>query len=188
MADRFGAAVRALRAGRLVAYPTDTLYGLAALARSSPAVARLAEVKRRPPGLPISVAVSSVEELEELADLSDPARAYARARLPGPYTLLARTRRTSGLAPALLAADGTIGLRVPDHPLARELARRAGPITATSANRHGSPAGTSIARLRSTFKGEVAEYLDGPPRPSGRPSTLVDLTGDAPVERPRRSG
>jgi tRNA A37 threonylcarbamoyladenosine synthetase subunit TsaC/SUA5/YrdC len=75
---------------------------------------------------------------------------------------------------------GAVGIRVPDHPLARELARRAGPITSTSANRHGARPARTIAEARATFGDAVSVYLPASPRPSGRPSTLVDLTGSQP--------
>lgn len=189
MADPLNAAVRALRSGGLVAYPTDTLYGLAVRAGDRRAVARLFEVKRRPPGAPISVAVSSTEELEPLARLSVAGRRFARRNLPGPYTLLARARGTPGLlAPELLGPAGMIGLRVPDHPVARELARRAGPITATSANRHGAPTPGDPAGLRAVFGTEVRVYLGGTPSPTGRPSELVDVTGKSPRRVPRPGG
>ncbi|HEV2448801.1 MAG TPA: L-threonylcarbamoyladenylate synthase, partial [Thermoplasmata archaeon] len=136
MAAGLDAAVRALGAGRLVGYPTDTLYGLAATAGDPAAVDRVYAAKRRPPAEPLSVAVSSWEEIEGLARLSPSSRAFVRRHLPGPYTVLLPPAPRAPLAPPLLAS-GSLGIRIPDHPLARELARRAGPITATSANLHG---------------------------------------------------
>lgn len=188
MGAALGDAVRALAAGRLVVYPTDTLLGLGALATDSRAVERLANAKGRPPGMPLSVTVSSTEELESLADLSPMGRRFVRTRLPGPYTLL--TRPTAGarrtLAPEVAGPHGTIGVRVPDHPLARELARRVGPVTATSANRHGMAPCQTLAQARRTFGRSVAVYLSGEPRPSGRPSELVDLTHGTPHRVARR--
>jgi L-threonylcarbamoyladenylate synthase len=175
-------AVRALRAGWLVVYPTDTLLGVGARADDPTALARLAEAKGRPSGLPVSVTVSSTEEVEALAELASAGRRFVRTHLPGPYTVLVEgsplARRT--LAPPVRGPSGTVGLRVPDHPLARELARRAGPITATSANRHGRPPARTVRDARRAFGDEVAVYLSGTPRPSGRPSQLVDLTHAAP--------
>lgn len=175
-------AVRALAAGRLVVYPTDTLLGLGGRATDPRALDRLAEAKGRPTDLPVSVAVSSTEELEPLASLSAPGRRFARAHLPGPYTLLLPgsplARRS--LAPGVAGPTGTVGFRVPDHPLARELARRAGPITATSANRHGEAPCRTLSEARAAFGDVVAVYLRGAPRPSGRPSRLIDLTRGRP--------
>jgi L-threonylcarbamoyladenylate synthase len=188
MGSPLDAAVRALAAGRLVVYPTDTLLGVAARATDRRAVDRLLDAKGRPARLPISVAVSSTEELEELATLSPTGARFARRHLPGPYTLLApgaaRTRRS--FAAPIVGVRGTIGFRIPDHPLARELARRAGPITATSANRHGAAPARSVAEARRVFGNDVATYLPATPAPSGRPSTLVDLTARRVRVVPRR--
>ncbi|MCI4339479.1 MAG: threonylcarbamoyl-AMP synthase [Thermoplasmata archaeon] len=181
-------AVRALAAGRLVVYPTDTLFGMGARAGDPDAVAALAAAKGRPSGLPVSVTVSSTEELDALAELTPAGRRFVRTHLPGPYTVLARGsalgRRT--LAPPAIGPSGTVGLRVPAHPLARELARRAGPITATSANRHGHPPCRTLAEARATFGALVAAYVDGLPRPSGHASDLVDLEHGAPRSVARR--
>jgi L-threonylcarbamoyladenylate synthase len=182
MADPVGPAARALRAGGLVVYPTDTLWGLGARAVDRRAVDRLARVKARPPGLPISIAVSSVEEVERWAELRPPVRAVVRRSLPGPVTLLLPASPTARrrLAPGIVGPEGTVGVRVPDHPAARELARRVGPITATSANRHGRPPAATLARARVEFQDAVDAYLDVGPRPAGRPSRLLDLRGREP--------
>jgi L-threonylcarbamoyladenylate synthase len=175
-------AVPALRQGRLVVYPTDTLLGLGARALDRRAVERLTEVKDRPAGMPISFALSSVEEIETYARLAPFARAFVRRELPGAVTALlpvapeARRR----LPRALLGDGDTVGVRVPDHPVARELARRVGPITCTSANRHGRPPVGSIAEARSVFGREIAVYLRAGPAPRGTPSRVVDLTGSEP--------
>jgi L-threonylcarbamoyladenylate synthase len=173
------AAVRALAGGALVVHPTDTLFALAARARDRRAVARLVAAKGRAEGHPLSVAVSSAEELERWGRLGPGARRWVRDRLPGPYTILVEPTGEARRSLAGEVAGGpTVGLRLPDHPLARELARCAGPIVATSANRSGEPPSRSIAEARRALGRAVAVYLDGPPRPSGVPSTLVDLTRD----------
>ncbi|MDE1819310.1 MAG: threonylcarbamoyl-AMP synthase [Euryarchaeota archaeon] len=180
-------ALTALRAGKIVLYPTDTLLGLAVLPRSD-AVRSLVQVKRRPEGAPMSVGLSSVEEVEEYARLTVRQRCELRSLLPGPYTVLvmptplARRR----LPPGLFGKRGALGLRVPDHTIARELARRAGPITSTSANLHGRPPCRTVQQARRQFCAKVAVYLTGPPPPSGRPSTIIDLTRSHPHRRPRR--
>lgn len=182
MGARLDGAVRALETGRLIVYPTDTLFGLGARATDRTAVARIAAAKGRPAGMPISIAVSSTDDLEPLAELSAMGRRFVRTHLPGPFTVLARPtpRARRSLAPEVAGPHGTIGLRVPDHPIARELARRAGPLTATSANRHGLAPCRTLAEARAAFGRVVAIYVAEGPRPSGRPSDLVDLTGDAP--------
>jgi L-threonylcarbamoyladenylate synthase len=176
-------AVAALRGGGLVVYPTDTLLGLGALATHRGAVGRLLEAKGRSPGQPISVCVSSTEEVERYAQLSPVARRFVRRHLPGPYTVLltpsAAARRA--FAPAV-GGRATIGVRVPDHPVARELARLVGPITATSANRHGEAPARTLREAREALGRSVSVYLPPVPRGSGKPSTLVDLIGPEPRE------
>ena len=175
-------AARALASGRLVAYPTDTLFGLGARATDRDAVHRLAAAKGRPSGQPISVTVSSTEEVEGIAELSASARRFLRTHLPGPYTALVRPSPSARrrFSPLLLAGGRSLGVRVPDHPVARELARRAGPITATSANVHGQRPCRTPSEVRRTFGAQVAVVLAPAPPPSGRPSMLVDLTGSRP--------
>jgi L-threonylcarbamoyladenylate synthase len=181
-------AVRALREGKLVVYPTDTLVGLGARAEDSAAVERLLEAKARPSTTPLSVALSSYDEVEPWAEVTAPRRAWMRRHLPGPYTALlpASDAARTTFAPSVLSPSGAIGIRIPDHPLARTLAELVGPLTSTSANRHGDPPARTVAEARRIFGSEVAVYLDGAPAPSGRPSTLVDLTGTKPRTLSRR--
>lgn len=187
MTDPIQRAVRALRDGAIVGYPTDTLYGLAVPATNIAAVQALVQAKGRATGQPISVAFSSFEELERYAELSEEGRSFARTHLPGPFTLLAppseRARRQ--FAPSIVGG-AAIGMRIPDHPLARALAQHAGPITATSANRHGAPPARTASEARRIFGMEVAVYLPSVPAPSGAPSTLVDLTRESPSIRERK--
>ena len=181
-------AVRALRHGELVVYPTDTLLGLGALARHRSAVRRLLTAKGRSASQPISLCLSSTEEVEQFARVSPSARRFLRRHLPGSYTVLLAPSRDGrrAFAPAI-GGFRTIGFRVPDHPVARELARRAGPVTATSANRHGAPPARTVAAARHALGRAVARYLPARPKGSGRPSAIVDLTGPDPREVDRRS-
>jgi L-threonylcarbamoyladenylate synthase len=181
-------AARVLGRGGLVVYPTDTLLGIGARATDRRAVARLRAAKGRGPRSPLSFMVSSFEEVEPWVELDPPRRAALRALLPGPYTLLltpsGRARRA--LAPGLLGPGGTVGIRIPDHPVARALAARAGPVVSTSANRHGAPPARSLAAARRVFGRAVGCYLAPTPPPRGRPSTIVDLTRARPrtIRRP----
>ena len=188
MADDADAAIASLAGGKLIVYPTDTLWGLGASAMDPRAVDALLRAKDRPAGMPISIAVSSVEEAELLVDWSAASRSIARRLLPGAVTILAPASRRArrSLAPSLVAPDGSLGLRVPDHPVAREIARCAGPITATSANRHGDPPCRSVREARRVFGDRVATYVASGPAPSGRPSSLVDLRGTTPRVVARR--
>lgn len=183
--DDLDDAVSSLRRGNLVVYPTDTLLGLGASAERPGAVDRLLEAKGRSATQPISVCLSSTEEVERYARLSPASRRFLRRHLPGPYTVLLRPSRHARqrLAPSI-GRGRTIGVRVPDHPAARELARRAGPITATSANRHGEPPARSVSEAKRALRHAVGFYLQAVPAGSGTPSTIVDLTG----KEPRRVG
>jgi L-threonylcarbamoyladenylate synthase len=188
MDRRVATAARALLAGTLVVYPTDTLWGLGANARSASAIARLTAAKGRPGGMPISVALSSYEEIEMWADLNPSSRRWIRTHLPGPWTIVTRaSARAQREFPAPVLGSGqTLGIRIPDHPVARALAQLVGPITCTSANRHGEPPSPSLARARSVFGNAVRVYLAAPPAPAGRPSTIANLTRDVPILHPRK--
>jgi len=176
-------AVKALRRGGLVVYPTDTLLGLGALASDRRAVRKLIAAKGRSPAQPISVCVSSTEEVERYALVSSMARRFLRRHLPGPFTvlLLPSPEACRRFAPSV-GGGYTIGFRVPAHPVARELARTAGPITATSANRHGAATARTVAEARHAFGEAVSVYLPALPPGSGEPSTVVDLIGPEPRE------
>jgi L-threonylcarbamoyladenylate synthase len=172
-------AVDALGRGEVVLYPTDTLLGLGARAVDEQGVAKVFRIKDRPLEMPISVLLSSTEEIETWASLTSDARILLRRSLPGPYTFIvwASERAKNAFARGVVSADGTLGVRIPDHPIARELAQRAGPITTTSANIHGKENCRDLAAARRTFGRGVAVYLPATPRPSGHPSTIVDIRG-----------
>jgi tRNA threonylcarbamoyl adenosine modification protein (Sua5/YciO/YrdC/YwlC family) len=189
ISDLVTRAVHSLKKGGVVLYPTDTLMGLGADATQGAAVSRLFQIKDRPQGMAVSVLFSSVEEIEPYVHLSSQARAVIRHLLPGPYTVLLRssTRARNQLANGLVSPRGVLGVRVSDHPVAQELARRAGPITTTSANVHGSPPVRSLLEARRAFGNQVSVYLAPSPPPSGVPSTLVDLTGVRPIRTPRHN-
>ncbi len=163
------AAAGALEADDVVLLPTDTVYGLAALRRSAPAVDRLYELKGRPAAVPIAVLVASYEQaLELVAPPSDAVRRLVEAYWPGPLTVV------------LAARDGgpTIGVRCPDHPFVRDLAARVGPLSTTSANRHGAPTPSAAADAAAALTGEVGLVIDGGVI-AGTASTVVDGTDDA---------
>jgi L-threonylcarbamoyladenylate synthase len=179
----WGEAVRAIRSGGVICYPTDTLWGLGADPSRPEALRRLFQVKERPEGMPLSVAFSSLEEIEPWALLSSRDRALLRMHLPGPYTFLVRAspRARRGWAPAVLGPGGRLGVRVPDHPGARSLLAAVGPLTSTSANRHDRPPVRDVGEARRTFGSGVDAYVEAAPAPRGSPSTLVDLFGPVPV-------
>jgi L-threonylcarbamoyladenylate synthase len=187
--DPLADAVAALAGGHLVAFPTETLWGLGADARSEAAVARLRAWKARSDDQPLSVLVSGLAALADLGiEVRPLARKLADAFWPGPLTLVlpCRGRFATGVA----RADGALGLRCSPHPVAASLARAlaaagVGPITATSLNRHGEPPPRTRAEAAlACSRGDGAPPLlftgDGLDAGGGRPSTVVDLTGSKP--------
>lgn len=172
-------AVDALEADGIVAYPTDTLYGLAVDPRSDVAVDRLFAAKGRPAGLAIPLIAASLEQAQELAAFTDVDLRLARAFWPGPLTLVLRPRQA--LASRVLAGGKTVAVRVPANDIACALAAAFGfCITATSANRTGdAPARSADAAL--TALGDAIDLvLDGGPSASGPASTIVETGEDGP--------
>jgi L-threonylcarbamoyladenylate synthase len=174
-------AVEVLRAGGLVAFPTETVYGLGADAANPAAVRRLYAVKGRPPDHPLIVHIASAAGLEQWADDNpSAARALAAACWPGPLTLL--LRRRPEVDSTVTGGRDTIGLRVPAHPLALELLRAfEGGVAAPSANRFGAVSPTTADHVRADLGDEVDLILDGGPCTVGVESTIVDLTVEPPT-------
>jgi L-threonylcarbamoyladenylate synthase len=172
---RIAAAAAVLRRGGLVAYPTETLYGLGALAADGAAVARLVSAKGRAEGKPLPLLAGELAQVEAVARLGPLARRLAAAFWPGPLTLVVPA--AAGLHPAL--GGGTVGIRLTSHPVAAALARASGgALVATSANLAG---GAPVARAEELDPRLVARLdlvLDGGPAPGGPPSTVVAVEGE----------
>jgi L-threonylcarbamoyladenylate synthase len=165
--------VAALRAGDVVAYPTDTLYGLAVDPRNAAALRRLFDLKGRASDTAVPVIACDLEQVEAHAGrLSDFDRRLASRFWPGPLSLVLDA--WPSLAPGVAAADGTIAVRVPDQAIARAIARLAGhPVTATSANRTGESPATTAGETIAALGGAIALVVDGGPTTGGAPSTIV---------------
>ena len=175
-------AVRLLRAGELVAFPTETVYGLGGDATSDQAVARIFAAKGRPRFNPLIVHVPAVEAAALLARFDERAYEAARRFWPGPLSLVLPQRPDNGIS--LLASAGldTLALRVPAHPVAQALLRTAGrPLAAPSANRSGRVSPTTAEHVRAEFGAGLALTLDGGACPLGIESTVLDLTGPTPT-------
>lgn len=182
-------AVAALREGELVAFPTETVYGLGANARDPSAVARLYAAKGRPSDHPVIVHVAEAAGLAAWArDISPLARVLAARFWPGPLTLV--LKRALGVRDAITGGQDTVAVRCPDHPLALALLRAAASvgidgIVAPSANRFGRISPTTAAHVVEELGAAVAVVLDGGPCVVGIESTIVDLSSGAPrVLRP----
>jgi L-threonylcarbamoyladenylate synthase len=169
-----------LKTKGLVAFPTETFYGLGADALAPEAVRRVFEVKGRPRGKPVLVLVASVSMAESLVvEIPSQARALINRHWPGPLTLVLRARRE--IESAVTAGTGTIGIRMPGHPVALALVQAAGtPLTAPSANLSGASPPTTAGEVLEVFDGKIEVVLDGGPTPGGPPSTVVDMTVDPP--------
>ncbi len=169
-------AVELLRQGELVAFPTDTVYGVGALAFYETAVFAIYEAKGRPEEKAIPVLLGDVADIDKVAEaIPDKARRLAERFWPGPLTLVVKKRHT---VPAAVSATDTIGIRVPDHRFTRELLRAAGPMAVTSANLSGQPSPCTADEVLGQLAGRIAMILDGGRTPGGVPSTVVDCTKD----------
>jgi L-threonylcarbamoyladenylate synthase len=167
-----------LRAGALVAFPTETVYGLGADATNADAVLSIYETKGRPRFNPLIVHVPDFALAERLAVFSPLAKALAEKFWPGPLSIVVPLRSGHGLADVATAGLDTVALRMPDHPLALALLRAAGrPLAAPSANPSGKLSPTTAEQVRRGFDGKVP-VLDGGPCKSGVESTIVTVDGD----------
>ncbi|WP_178918228.1 L-threonylcarbamoyladenylate synthase [Natronomonas gomsonensis] len=173
------AAVAAIRRGDLVVYPTETVYGLGADALDTDAIERVFEAKGRPRDKPLSMALPDADVAADYTDPSKLERAFCERFLPGPVTVL--LERNDRVPDALVAGKDHVGIRVPDHDVARSLARRTGPITATSANRSGEPSARRVDEIDATIR-ERAVVIDGGETP-GTESTVVDVSAGEIVRR-----
>jgi L-threonylcarbamoyladenylate synthase len=171
-----------LREGRLVAFPTETVYGLGGDALNDRAVAAVFEAKGRPRFNPLIVHVPGLGEAEALAQFDARARRLAAAFWPGPLTLVLPRRAAGNVSLLATAGLSTLAVRAPSHPLARALLAATGrPIGAPSANRSGRVSPTEAAHVAAELGDKPALILDGGRTPFGLESTVVDLAGDPPA-------
>jgi L-threonylcarbamoyladenylate synthase len=168
-------ALEVLQAGGLVAFPTDTVYGVGCLAFNAAAAECLYAAKDRPAAKAIPVLLGSVDDLARVALEVTPAAARLAAHFwPGPLTLVLPKHPD---IPEAVSAGGTVGVRLPDHAFARCLLQLAGPLAVSSANRSGQPSPTTAAEVLEQLGGRVALVIDGGRTPGGVPSSVVDCVG-----------
>ncbi len=169
-----------LASGGLCAIPTETVYGLAALATDARAVGRVFEAKERPADNPLIVHLGDAADARAVAVVTALGRALLAAFAPGPLTVVLPAR--AGLPEAVTAGLDTVAVRVPSSPEARAvLAALAAPLVAPSANRSGRPSPTTWQAVAADLDGRIDAILQGPPATVGLESTVVDATGDAPL-------
>lgn len=181
--DTLERAAAALRAGQVIALPTETVYGVAALPRQE-SVERLIAAKHRSADKGIQLLIDSIDQARQICVLPPAAEKLAAAFWPGGLTLVLE-RRPDGDLPMLLGGGrATLGLRLPDHPIPRELARILGPLAASSANVTGLPPATTAEMVIGSFSDEISLVVDDGPVRGGVSSTVVDCSGsatDAPI-------
>jgi len=169
-------AAELIRAGRLVAFPTETVYGLGANALDPAAVRRVFDAKGRPVTNPVIVHVANLGQANAVAaSWPEAAARLAAAFWPGPLTLV--VTKANGVPDEVTAGGPTVAVRCPAHPVARALIAMAGPVAAPSANRSGRLSPTTAAHVLAGLDGRIDLIVDGGPCPGGLESTVVDVTG-----------
>lgn len=174
------AAVAALRIGRLIVMPTDTVYGVAGLPRAHGAVASIFHSKGRPEDRPIPVLGAAVDDLEEIVKFNDRAYRLAERFWPGPLTMV--LPRAALFSHDVGGDSDTVGVRIPKHDLALDLLQRTGPLAVSSANRSDGPPATTVDEARAALGDSVAVYVDGGTC-AGDVSSVVSLVGEPQVLR-----
>ena len=181
MLEQVSKAVDVLRRGGIVAYPTDTVYGLGADIYNDEAVAKVFAAKDRPQGLPLPVLVSDIAQVNELVSGQT---AFSRALMerfwPGGLTIV--FNKAPGFKSLVLAGSGKIGVRMPAHPVALSMIRQLGrPVAGTSANRHTGSIALTAGEVRSELGSRIDFIIDAGSCPGGRESTVLDVTTDPPI-------
>jgi L-threonylcarbamoyladenylate synthase len=174
------AAVESLRAGGIVALPTDTVYGIAVTLETTGGIEALFAAKRRPPDKAIVLLLADTAQAPGIGQWRASAAALADAFWPGGLTVVVPQRPGVPLPAALTGGAATIGLRVPDHPVPRALARALGPLPTTSANVSGLPEARTAEEIVAQLGEAVALVIDGGRAHGGPPSTVVDCTAEPP--------
>jgi L-threonylcarbamoyladenylate synthase len=178
-ASEIQTALKILRSGGIVAFPTDTVYGLGALAFNNDAIESIYTAKDRPIEKAIPILIGDLNDLDQVADnIPDMALRFTPRFWPGPLTCILPKKQTLPLA---VSATTTVAVRIPDHPDARALLRSAGPMAVTSANISGQPSPSTAQEVCDQLNGRIPLILDGGKTKGGIPSTLVDCTGEEPV-------
>jgi L-threonylcarbamoyladenylate synthase len=172
-------ALKILQSGGILAFPTDTVYGLGALAFNNHAIESIYKAKNRPIEKAIPILIGDLSDLEKVADdIPNMALRFASRFWPGPLTCIVPKKQTLPLA---VSATATVAVRIPDHVNARALLRAAGPMAVTSANISGGQNPSTAQEVYDQLKGRIPLILDGGKTQGGIPSTLVDCTGELPV-------
>jgi L-threonylcarbamoyladenylate synthase len=178
-ANEIRSALEILQNGSIIAFPTDTVYGLGALAFNNTAIESIYIAKSRPIEKAIPILIADIDDLKMVASaVPDMARTFASCFWPGPLTCIVPKKQTLPLA---VSATSTVAVRIPNHHDARALLRAAGPMAVTSANISGQASPSTAQEVYDQLNGRIPLILDGGKTQGGVPSTLVDCTGEKPV-------
>ena len=170
-----------LKQGGIVAFPTDTVYGLGACANISQAVGRIYQIKERPRNMALPLLLADISQISEVAHpVPQIAWVLARSFLPGALTLV--LHKSSSVPDIITAGGETVAVRIPNHPIPMMLVEGVGtPIVGTSANLSGKPSALTADDVHSYFDDRIDLIIDGGRCPGGKESTIVDVTGETPV-------
>ena len=178
-ASQIQQALAVLKNGGILAFPTDTVYGLGALAFDSAAIESIYVAKDRPIEKAIPILIGDLSNLDQIADnIPDMALRFAARFWPGPLTCIVPKKQT---LPPAISATFTVAVRIPNHADALALLRAAGPMAVTSANISGQPSPSTAEEVYAQLNSRIPLILDGGKTPGGVPSTLVDCTGNEPI-------
>ncbi|MBE0518767.1 MAG: threonylcarbamoyl-AMP synthase [Thermoplasmata archaeon] len=166
--------IAVLKAGELIVFPTDTLYGIGADPFKESSVKKVFIAKNRPFDMPLSIAVSNEKMMESVAVLNEKARAVIRMYMPGPITIM--LAKKPSIPDILTSGSNLVGIRIPDHPLAIRLIDRFGPITATSANLHSQKDPVDASISKKDLKDHIKICVDCGKTKYAAPSTIVDVS------------
>lgn len=178
-ASQIEQALDILKHGGIVAFPTDTVYGVGSLAFDNAAIESIYAAKDRPIEKAIPILIADLDDLLQVADeVPEMAMRFAQRFWAGPLTCIVPKKP---ILPPAVSATQTVAVRIPNHPDARALLRAAGPMAVTSANLSGHPSPSTAQEVHDQLNGRIPLILDGGKTPGGQPSTLVDCTGKEPV-------
>jgi len=167
MSEELKKAVTHLKSGRVIVFPTETVFGIGACLDKPRAIDRIFKIKKRPKSKPLQILVANLKQAQELGEFSKKALSFAKKHWPGPYTLIVPAQK----------GKKTVGLRIPDHQTILKLIRAVGPIAATSANLSGMPPALTTQQARKYIGDKVDFVLPGRTR-QGRASKVIDFTKD----------
>lgn len=172
-------AFKALKAGKIIVYPTDTLYAFGADIFNNQAVLNVFKIKKRPLNQPLPIAVCNLSQMETVAQTTELSTLLTDNFLPGPLTLI--LKKKSNIPSIVTSGLDKVAIRIPNHKIMLKLICDYGPLTVTSANIHNEPVSSSIGEIKKQFlNNEVTVYIDGGTL-IGDPSTIVDATGTEPI-------